>query len=455
MASQAAGDSVNFGAVSGGKIIGAGGGPGSIIGETVEVNGPVIHIHNLTEEGARTLRDILHVSPEVPAAPASAAPAGASGTTMHAGIDEMLRLMKAYARRGISALQVDAGTNGGAVQFSAVDLLLRKAVLLVSEANALTVAANRPDRAEAASRMDQAALGEMLAGFDGDGARATLAEALDVLRQARELAPESTAVMLQMAQVLGRLHADGTREERDLLDEVLRRVATPSTDEQRLHRAQAMYLLGTLGRNRDVDLLREAREQFVRLGRVDWMRQCDQTLAAAEALPNRDRRSVGAAPPSSSSSLGRLARRLGYGVAAVLVLFAGGYALLVKSVMDARSPDLRTVDTSLMQSMGGASAGEFQPAGTWQVAYVDGKGPTLTLNMAADGTLRGTTYIPNVGKVDLAGRWFYDKDLQVYTLDLVGNGTPLGLMAYEVTQWETGGFIGVSTGGDTYRFTRQ
>jgi hypothetical protein len=449
MASQAAGDSVSFGNVSGGKVIGAGGGPGSIIGETVEVNGPVIHIHNLTEEGARTLRDILLVSPEVAAGPAPAEPTGESGTLVRAGIDEMLGLMKSYAHRGLSVLQVEAGT----AQFSAVDLLLRKAVLLVSEANALTVATRTPEKAEVVRRMDQAALGEMLAGFDGVEARTRLAEALDVLHEAHRLAPDSTAVMLQMSQVMGRLHADGSREERDLLDEVLRRVGTPRSDEQRLHRAQAMYLLGTLGRNRDVDLLREAREQFVRLGRVDWMRQCDQVLAAAESLPRRHRKS---APPPRPMSPGRLFRRVCYAVAALFFVWVGGYAVVIILAMAVSSANTGAANASLVQSSGlAAPAVSFEPAGLWEVAYVDGDGPTLNLDFLPGGSIGGTTYIPDVGEVAITGRWVYDAALQIYTLTLNGNGTALGSIQYQVTQLVDGGFIGVGNDGSTYRFTRR
>jgi hypothetical protein len=447
MTAQAAGDSVRFGDVSGGKIIGAGGGAGSIIGETVEVNGPVIHIHNLTADGARILRGMMGVSPEVPSGGAPA-PTQETSALARTGIDEMLRLMKSYAARGLKALQVEAG----AVQFSAVDLLLRKAVLLVAEANQLTVQASTPEKAELTRRMDQSALGEMLAGFDSGAAQARLREALEVLREAHDLAPDSTAVMLQMAQVLGRLDGD-VAEERELLDEVLRRVGTPWTEEQRLHRAQALYLLGSLGRNRDEDLLREAREQFVRLGRVDWMRQCDQALAAAESLPRRHRKPVRTAQPMS---LGRLARRLCYATAAVLFLWAGGYAVLIVLALAASSTDMQTVDTSLMQSAGiPAPAGDFEPAGLWQVGYADGDGPTLTLDLSPGGGVRGTTYIPDVGKVDLTGRWFYDRNLQVYTLDLNGNGTALGEMAYQVTQRVDGGFIGVASDGNTYRFSRR
>jgi hypothetical protein len=448
MASQSAGDSVSFGDVSGGRIIGAGGGPGSIIGERVEVNGPVIHIHNLTEAGARTLRDILRVSPEVAAGPAPAAPTGESGTLVRAGIDEMLRLMKSYAQRGLGVLQVEAGS----AQFSAVDLLLRKAVLLVSEANALTVAASTPEKAEVARRMDPGALGEMLAGFDGEAARARLREALEVLREAHGLAPDSTAVMLQMSQVLGRLHVDATGEERGLLDEVLRRVGTARTDEQRLHRAQAMYLLGTLGRNRDVDLLREAREQFVRLGRVDWMRQCDQVLSAAESLPRKHRRPARAPAPSS---LGTLARRLCYAAAAVLLVGAGG-AVLVVLALGGSTADTPSVSPGLVQPVAAPPpAVGFEPAGVWRADYPDGAGPSLTLDLSPGGTVRGTTFIPNVGKVDLTGRWAYDPGPRVYTLDLDGNGTALGRTSYQVAQFVDGGFIGVASDGNTYRFTRQ
>lgn len=444
MTAQAAGDSVSFGDVSGGKIIGAGGGAGSIIGETVEVNGPVIHIHNLTADGARILRGMMDVSPEVPSAGAPTRTQETS-TLAHTGIDEMLRLMKSYASRGLKALQVEAG----AVQFSAVDLLLRKAVLLVAEANQLTVEASTPEKAELTRRMDQGALGEMLAGFDSGAAQARLGKALEVLREAHELAPDSTAVMLQMAQVLGRLDGD-VGEERELLDEVLRRVGTPWTEEQRLHRAQALYLLGSLGRNRDEDLLREAREQFARLGRVDWMRQCDQALAAAESLPRRHRKKVRA----PESPLRALPRRLAYAAAAVMVLWVGGYAVLIiiaaalqSGQVDAYAgpePDAR----ALMQQQA------FSPAGSWVVRFADQAGDVFNLNLSPSGLANGSFYVEG-RPVSLAGSWTYDASAQVLSMNFMENGIVIGGTQIRVLEVLRDGFIGTGDDGNRLRFTQR
>lgn len=453
MSAQAAGvNTTTFGDVSGGKIIGAGGGAGSIIGETVEVNGPVIHIHGVTEEGARTLREILRVSPEVAAGRVPAAPTGETGTLVRAGIEEMLQLMRSAAHKGLRALHVDTG----AVQFSAMDLLLRKATLLVAEANALTVAANTPEKAEVARRMDQGALGEMLAGHDSAEARQKLREALEALDEARQLAPDSTAVMLQMAQVLGRLHPDGSPEEGELLDEVVRRVATPRTDEQRLHRAQAMYLLGTQGRNRDVDLLREARAQFAALGRVDWMRQCDQELTAAESLPRRHRQHVPMAQaPTVTGTVGRAVKRMLYVAAGILFLFVGGYAVLIMmalSIDDVEPvPGLLPPQPQVAQPQVAAA---FQPTGSWEVHFADGSGSVLNLDLLPGGSVAGNTFIENVGMLQLGGTWAYDAAARVFATDLSGNGAALGSMTFQVTQMLDDGFMAWASDGSTYRFIR-
>ena len=440
MALQAAGDSVSFGGVSGGKIIGAGGGAGSIIGETVEVNGPVIHIHNLTADGARILRGMMGVSPEVPSGGAPA-PSSEASALARTGIDEMLRLMKSYAARGLKALQVEAGQ----VQFSAVDLLLRKAVLLVAEANQLTVAANTPEKADLTRRMDQGALGEMLAGFDSGAAQARLRKALEVLREAHELAPDSTAVMLQMAQVLGRLGGDEA-EERDLLDEVLRRVGTPWTEEQRLHRAQAMYLLGTLGRNRDEDLLREAREQFARLGRVDWMRQCDQAVAAAAALPRRQRRKVRA----HESPLRALPRRLLYTAGILAALWTGGYVVLI--VIGLAFQDWQ-VDPEVYPA--GVVQQAFTPAGRWLVEDLDNPAVVLDLGLLDGGTIYGKVVAVDGREAVLAGTWGYDAARQVVSMGLTIQGQQMPPAVMQVTEAFADGFLVREDDGTVLRFTRQ
>lgn len=455
--------SVAFGGVSGGKVIGAGGGAGSIIGETVEVNGPVIHIHNLTEEGARLLRGIAGVSPEVQAAPVPDAPSGEGAALLRGGIDEMLRLMKGAAQRGIKALQVDAGGE----QFSAVDLLLRKAVLMVSEANALTVASSAPEKAEAARRMDQGALSEMLAGFDGEEARGRLQGALEVLREARAVAPDSTAVMLQTAQVLGRMDAAGSPEERELLEEVLRRVATPWTEEQRLHRAQALYLLATLGRDRDPDLLREAREQFARLGRVDWMRQCDQALAAADA-PGTQRRHVGVPRPQSAW---KWPRRLATVAAAGTGAVFGVFVLVVIAAMVNADPApapayVSPPEATSASTPASTSASTAGPAptpyvqqggsllGGWQLTYADGSGGALNVDLLDGGVVQGSVRTVDAGLVTVSGFWNGDpaKGLSLSLGITSGDVVVIGLNPMETLP---GAFQGLGTDGIAYRLTRR
>ena len=440
--SQPAAQSIGIHDVSGGTIIGAGvSGTGNIVGKDVRLEGPVIYIHNISEEGARTLRDILRIPTDAPAAPA---PAGVATTGVRSGIDEMLRLMKSAAAQGIRALQVDTAHG----QFSAVDLLLRKAVLLVAEANALTVAETTPEKAEVARRMDQGALGEMLAGHDGPQARALLAEALEVLQEARRLAPDSTAVMLQMAQLLGRTGSD-TAEERELLDEVMRRVGTAWTEEQRLHRAQAMYLLGTLGRNRDVDLLRGAREHFVRLARVDWMRQCDQALAAAESLPRRDRRPVRVPQPLS---LGRVVRRVCWIVGG---LFFGGFALKFVVVLLALAAQANVPQQGVTQQSVTSAPAAFDPAGDWAIRFASGTGTTLNLRLMPGGAIDGSVDLGNAGTAALGGRWEFDADSRVLAFDLTGNGAALGAVGFQVTELLADGFAAMGTDGNAYRFTRR
>ena len=147
-----------------------------------------------------------------------------------------------------------------------LDDLVRRARLLKAEAEELLVAHAR-DRGGAA--------------FDDLHPRPALEkmeQAMALLRQANALEPSDTEVLLLMADLLVDLTPDDPTDEQELASRVRTLLAAPKNDQERFRLARATFLLGVSGDPIQPDLVTDARGLFDRLGRNDWVRQCDDVI---------------------------------------------------------------------------------------------------------------------------------------------------------------------------------
>ena len=169
----------------------------------------------------------------------------------------------------------------GDVRISRVDLLIKKAVLLKTEAEQMMldmVTKNKDvvDRAKASSqgREYKLDLADLMRGFDSDTYEAKLKEARQLLEEAVKIDAANTDALLQLVQVRDSL-GDDQEESRRLLYRVHQLLANPKDDVERFRLAQSTYLSAVMGEFVHPDMLASARAMFDRIGRVDWVRQCD------------------------------------------------------------------------------------------------------------------------------------------------------------------------------------
>jgi hypothetical protein len=177
----------------------------------------------------------------------------------------------------------------GNFRVSRADLLIKEAVLLKTEAEQMMldmVTRNKDavDRAKAASpgATFQIDLAELMSGFDSDAHQAKLREALGRLEEAVALEPANTEALLHLAQIRDQLDSEST-ESRKILYRVQQLLNNPRDDVERFRLAQATYLLGITGETVHPDMIAGARAMFERLGRMEWVRFCDERLRGAPA----------------------------------------------------------------------------------------------------------------------------------------------------------------------------
>jgi hypothetical protein len=447
------GSPIRVGDVADSTLIGFGlEGDGHIVGREVTVHRNVIHIHAHTPESLEALRRIIAIPTEVQAAaaepaPAAAPAAGAPAPDLHRSIDELLSLIRAAGTEGEEPQKVEAGD----LQVSRVDLLLRKAVLLASEADRITLASMGGDAAVHAAGMDAGALSDLLAGTDPPEALEKLREAMRHLREACALDGRNTEVLLHMVLVFARLSPRhlAVPEERQMLQHILLLLRDPQTERERLHRAQATYLLGTVGQERNRAMLSEARAAFATLGRQEWVRRCDEMLAASRSRPVDAPRF---APPLTSSPDGASAWWwiAGTGAAAVGLVFLLALAALDEGL---GNEDAAWLDGGSSEYALPAAHAPFTPAGDWRVEVGDQWGSVMLLRLGSDGALSGSQTAAGVS-FGISGWWSWDPS----SSELVISGTVEGVgpaeVRYRVEQGDGTAFVAREPSGLLARFER-
>lgn len=300
-------------------------------------------------------------------------------SAMRRSVDEVLARMAQAEAQGRVAQAAQAGD----VRVRRTDLLVKKAILLETEAQEMVFDQGRKWR-EAQERRGgmgqrggaQIDLADFFGGIDQKEYSRKLAEAHALFEEASRLEPANTEILLHLYQISGTIGADArTREQ--ILYRIGSLLRDPKNDMERFHLAQAMFLGAASQEPVQIEQIRTARGMFERLGRADWVKLCDEHLSPAQN-----------------------ARGGGGGMA------GGGMA------------------SGGMAPHGTAPAGfggpAFKPVGAWRVA--DSVGGILVVELRADGQLQGGYQAGPLANAQIGGRWGFDAVRQLLQIQAVLNG---------------------------------
>jgi hypothetical protein len=256
------------------------------------IQGNVIYLQNPSPEVVAQLLKVGLMSTEI--SRGSAAGIEGSKTTSESSpisdresiqrIDASLQLFKQSEAQGVAAHELQAGD----VRISRVDLLLKKAILLESAAEEMiliTIRQNKSKLDQSAGRLVQVDVNNLMAGFDEGAHLAKLKEAYGLLQEANQVDPTQTEVLLHLAQLLIQLTPDDPTDEQRILYRIQKLLSSPKNDDEQFRLAQATFLLATSDDRIQAEPLRQARSLFEKLGRAEWVRQCDDLLAAPVQSP--------------------------------------------------------------------------------------------------------------------------------------------------------------------------
>jgi len=395
-----------------GDVIGVGiDGNGNIIGKEITIQGNIIQLINPSSEAVAQFSEIASIGTEVTTF--------ASGGTLQSSatprepdkiektITELLALLK-------SSVAKEGELQAGAVQFSRVDLLLKKSILIKTEADQMYFdhiggKASKQTHQYSAdlSGKTQIDLSKLLQGFDDNKHTAKLREAYDLLQEANQIDPANAVVLLHMAQLLIELTPDDPTDEQQLLYRVQKLLHSPQNDTDRFHLAQATFLIATSGDQIHVDSLRDVRDCFLKLGKNEWVRQCDDLLGSYNSSP----------PP----------------------------------VMNDGQQDPPIINSSQQYQQ---SVAAFQPVGRWLMRVSDAAGSVLHATMYPDGSFEALQQT-NFFTVQAAGQWIfnpYSKLLQFQ--GLIGGVQPF-MLGIIIQGQQGNGFLALGTDSYTYLLTRE
>jgi hypothetical protein len=191
--------------------------------------------------------------------------------SVHQAIADLLKVAEA---QGAQAVDV------GGVQTSRTELLLKKAVLLKTDAEQIML-----DNAIAIARAQQSGRQPAPSVYDDRAYTAKFKEAYRLLEEALKLDAGNTEVMLHMVQIQCDTSAGDAGEAQRLLFRIQSLLNPPKDDTEKFRLAQAKYLQGVLPGSSHAPSIQAARAMFEQLGRVDWVQQCDFALRSMGAQP--------------------------------------------------------------------------------------------------------------------------------------------------------------------------
>jgi hypothetical protein len=343
----------------------------------------------------------VHVSPEIVGEicavptelqPASGADPGANPPRRDALKQNIQHILEAAARGNPRALRIRIGDE----EISRVDMLLKQAVLLETEASQmfLDTVADHGDAIERAKTSSdgptfQLDLADLLSGFDGDAHDRKLKEALSLLEEANRLDPTNTEVLVHMAGVLNQIHPEDDTQSRRLLYRVQQLLQNPRNEAEKFRLAQATFLLATGGPQTHEESLLQAREMFKQLGRISWVNQCDlqlRSLRRSGSMPQVP--TAWAAPPQMDPAVGSWQVSISDGRVVNMTLAPGGAFHASMMVM----PGIGYQAHGTWQSGPAGSFVDFQGIlnGVQPFAVrivIQSRGPNLFTGFGSDGLL--------------------------------------------------------------------
>lgn len=380
-----------------GDVFGAGvEGSGNIFGKNVTtIENQTINL-NLSLEASELFGKIAAMKTEL--RPGEAAGIQGSKTPennaeVQKGINEILELLKTAGKPGQFAREIQAGD----LRISRVDLLVKKATLLKTEADQMLfdhLERNKNKIEHARAQTGQVDLNSVFKDFDETARMSRLKEAYALLQEANELDPTNTEVLLHMAKLLIELTPDDTSDETRILYRIRNLLGSPKDDTERFHLAQATFLLATTSEPMHIESLSDARAMFEKLGRTEWVRQCDDLIAARRDASYR------AAEPASASQM------------------AG-----------------------------------FQPVGNWHIRVMDAVGSTMLLNINPDGTFQAVQQLSGLN-IQAVGQWVFNPYNQMLQLQGMVNGFQPFMLGIVIQGQQYEGYYGAGTDGYSYFLTK-
>ena len=179
--------------------------------------------------------------------------------TIEKHIEEILHLLnETDIKIGTTTKKVKAGE----IQISRIDLLLKRAIVLIEQANRYWNVVSRSS--------------------DINMYKTKLKEAQRILEEASKLDEYNTEVLLYIAKIQGKLTPLNSIKMRNTLRRIQNLLEIPHNNAERFQLAQITFLLAISDKQVDDESLQDAREMFRDLGRRDLVRQCDDLLQCAE-----------------------------------------------------------------------------------------------------------------------------------------------------------------------------
>ncbi len=356
-----------------------------------EIHGNVIQVVINSEDLARQLGEIN----KVPADVKQKQSAGIEGNKvsqdselLRETISELLEVIRSSNRKGNKVDEIQAGE----LHLSQVDLLLKKAILLKSEADQMYFEQlDKSARKDSSSPVQEYGtagldLDKVLTDFDDKAYLNKLREAYGLLKEAIDIDPANTEVLLHMAQLLIELTPDDPTDEQKLLYRVQNLLNNPKDDAERFRLAQATFLLATTGNHLHKGMLKDARRMFKKLGRNEWVRQCDDLLG-------KGKQTMGAAPQQQV----------------------------------------------------------FEPIGQWSILVSDFVGSTMNVTFHANGYFEAIQQTGMYGaSVQAAGQWAFIPAQRMLQLQGMINGFQPFFMGILIQYQQENVFYGVGTDGYSY-----
>jgi len=386
--------------------VGEGEATGLRVNEINRVDQIALTIHNPTPEQSQWAMGIQGVPTELkPTKPG--APVNDSTRESLAAMEQQLQALSEELRQNDSTSQQMDRVQIGDVELSRVDLLVKQAVLLRTEAHQMI-----QSNMEKHGRTNAVAGGGTGPDVPVAEATAKLEEAYDRLRDARRLAPTDPEVLLNLAQIMGDL-GKKPREVQPILLRVQQLLDPPRDNTERFHMAQALYLSATLGDDIDSEGVESARKLFSSLGREEWVALCNSKL-------QEDQDDASAPSPSLASAFP--------GSAFPASEFAPPPAM---------PPSMSEV---------------FQPVGRWNVSVSDGT--SWVFDFLPSGILQGQGGNMFSGLQPVVGQWAYDPYTGRLQIGGVTGGVmPFGIMLFFQKQ-EGGAFHALGSDGNTHILKR-